>query len=200
MSRLSLLTRRIWVAAVVVLAAVLAAGEAAGQNPFKWLTGDRNTKYETYKDPDGRFELEYPAKDWKMLPSNSSSTLVGFSRNDGPTFFVDYVKLRGRLTKAEVDAMPDVEVSRLKDLQPKATGFKSELLESKSGAGVLIRYSRPGNNPEAVIQYSIAANLDLYRLNGVVPEKQLSKYEPVIMHMLQSFQTKANPGASKPAP
>jgi hypothetical protein len=199
MSRL-LLTRHVWVAAAVLIAAMLSAGPAAGQNPLKWITGDRNTKYETYKDPDGRFEMEYPAKDWRVLPSNSSSTLVGFSRNDGPTFFVDYIKLRGQLTKGEIDAMSDVEVARLKELQPKATGFKAELLESKTGTGVLTRYSRPGSPAESVIQYSIAASLDLYRLNGVVPEKQLSKYEPVIMHMIQSFQSKANPAASKPAP
>ena len=57
-----------------------------------------------------------------------------------------------------------------------------------------------GASPESVIQYSIAVDLDLYRLNGVIPEKQLSKYEPVIMHMIQSFQSKASPAASKPAP
>lgn len=199
MSRRDLLAPHGRLTAVVSLVFLLSAGPAAGQNPFKWITGDRGTKYEMYRDADGRFEMEYPAKDWRLLPSNSAATLVGFSRNDGPTFFVDYVRLRDRLTKGELDAMADVEVTRLKDLQPKATGFKSELLDSRTGPGVLIRYSRPGTNPESVIQYSIVANLDLYRLNGVVPEKQLSKYEPVIMHMIQSFQGKTSPPASKPA-
>jgi hypothetical protein len=201
MTRRSLLTRCHPVAVAVALTCLMSAVPIAGQ--FKWLTGDRATKYDAYKDPDGRFEMEVPAKDWRQLPSNSSSTLVGFSRNDGPTLFVDYVKLRDRLTKAELDVMSDVEVARLKDLQPKATGFKAELLESRSGSGVLIRYSRPGasgNTNEAVIQYSVAANLDLYRVNGVVQEKQLSKYQPVIMHMIQSFQSKAVSPAAKPAP
>jgi len=182
---------------LLLLGGLLSAVSATAQNPLKWLTGDRGTKYEIYKDPQGRFEMEYPTKDWRVLPSNSASTLVGFSRNDGPTFFVDYVRLRDKLTKGEIDALPDDEVQRLKDLQPKATGFKTELLESKSGSGVLIKYSRPGTGPESVIQYSFAANVDLYRLNGVVPEKQLQKYEPVIMHMIQSFQSKTNAAVPK---
>lgn len=181
---------------VFLLGGLLAAVPAAAQNPLKWLTGDRGTKYEVYKDPDGRFQMEYP-KDWRVLPSNSASTLVGFSRNDGPTFFVDYVALRDKLTKGELDEMTNTEVLRLKLLQPKATGFKAELLESKAGSGVLIKYSRPGTGPESVIQYSFAANIDLYRLNGVVPEKQLQKYEPVIMHMIQSFQTKTAAASPK---
>jgi hypothetical protein len=182
---------------VFLLGGLLPAIPATAQNPLKWLTFDRSTKYQTYKDPEGRFEMEYPSKDWRVLPSNSSSTLVGFSRNDGPTFFVDHVPLRDKLTKGELDAMPDVEVQRLKDLQPKATGFKTELLESKAGSGVLIKYSRPGTGPESVIQYSFAANVDLYRLNGVVADKQLQKYEPVIMHMIQSFQNKTSAASPK---
>lgn len=180
---------------VFLLGSLLSAVPATAQNPLKWF-GDRGTKYEIYKDPDGRFEMEYP-KDWRVLPSNTSSTLVGFSRSDGPTFFVDYVPLRDKLTKSELDAMADTEVLRLKGLQPKATGFKPEMLESKAGSGVLIRYSRPGTGPESVIQYSFAANADLYRLNGVVAEKQLQKYEPMIMHMIQSFQNKTSAASPK---
>jgi len=182
---------------VFLIGGLLSSVPATAQNPLKWLTGDRSTKYGIYKDPEGRFEMEYPTKDWRVLPSNGSSTLVGFSRNDGPTFFVDYIRLLDKLTKGELDAMADLEKQRLMDQQPKATGFKTELLESKAGSGVLIRYSRPGTGPESVIQYSFVANVDLYRLNGVVPEKQLQKYEPVIMHMIQSFQSKTNAASPK---
>ena len=47
--------------------------------------------------------------------------------------------------------------------------IKSEKLDSKSGSGVLIRYSRVATEPEVVVQYSIPIAKDLYRLNGVVP-------------------------------
>jgi hypothetical protein len=97
------------------------------------------------------------------------------------------VKMVDRLTPGEIDAMPDIEVSRLKEQQPKASAFKSEMLDSKAGRGVLIRYSRGGSEPETAVQYSIPVGLDLYRLSGVIPDKQLAKYEPIVMHMIQSF-------------
>ncbi|MGH9142197.1 MAG: hypothetical protein ACRD2I_13785 [Vicinamibacterales bacterium] len=186
--------RRAFTGLVVAILCLGPTGLTAGQ--FKWLVGgDKNTKYKLFKDPAGRFELQYPEKDWKPLPAVGSSLAV-FARNDGPTLFVDHVKLVGELTPPEVAGMPAVELSTLKDQQPKAKDFKSEMLDSKAGNGVLIRYSRDNNGPQTVVQYSIAVGLELYRINGVIPDKQLAKYEPVVMYMIQSF-TAPPPGAAK---
>ena len=76
-----------------------------------------------FKDPAGRFELQYPEKDWKPLPSGGSSLAV-FARNDGPTLFVDHVRLVGALTPAELGGMPAVELSTLKEQQPKGQGLQ----------------------------------------------------------------------------
>jgi hypothetical protein len=130
------------------------------------------------------------------LPSGGSSLAV-FARNDGPALFVDHVRLVDRLTSGEIDAMPDMEVSRLKEQQPKVKDFKSDMLETKAGRGVLIRYSRVGTGPESVVQYSIPVGQDLYRLNGVVPVRLVEKYEPIIMHMIQSFKAPADSSTPK---
>jgi hypothetical protein len=189
-------SRRRAAAAAIVVALTAWSGAARAQNPFKWLTHDKDTKYRTFKDAAGRFELEYPEKDWKLLPSGGSSLAV-FARKDGPTLFVDYLRLADRLTPGEIDAMPDMEVGRLKERQPKATGFKTEVLDSHAGRGVLIRYNRAVAAPETVLQYTIPVGQDLFRLNGVVPDKELTKYEAVIMHMLQSFTAPAGAPGSK---
>jgi hypothetical protein len=195
MSHISPLRRRAFAGAVLSIMCWVSIGLTAGQ--FKWLVGgDKNVKYQTFKDPAGRFELEYPTKDWKLLPSGGSSLAV-FAGKDGPTLFVDHVRLVDRLTQGEIDAMPEGEVDRLREQQPKATAFKTEMLESKAGRGVLIRYARIGLGPESVVQYSIPVGQDLYRLNGVVAANSLSKYEPIIMHMIQSFQAQAGPSTPK---
>ena len=188
--------RRI-VSAAIVLCWALAATSVLSAGQFKWLTGgDKTIKYATYKDPAGRFELEYPAKDWRILPSGVGSSLV-FSRSDGPSLFIDRATITERLTPAEVEAMADIEVSRLKKEQPNGRDFKSEMLEGKSGRGVLIRYSRPGAELESVVQYSIPVEKDLYRLNGVMPVRLLSKNEEIVMHMIQSFKAAGSPSATK---
>jgi hypothetical protein len=61
------------------------------------------------------------------------------------------------------------------------------MVDSKAGRGVLIRYSRIGVGPETVVQYSIPVGRELYRINGIIADKQLAKYEPIVMYMIQSF-------------
>jgi hypothetical protein len=170
------------------------SGLSAAQ--FKWMVGDKNVKYQPFKDASGLFELEYPEKDWKRLPAVGQS-LVGFARNDGPTFFVNHVKLSGPFTDDEMAGLPALELSTLKDQQPKATNFKSEPLDSRAGRGVLIKYSREGAGPETVIQFSIAVGQELFRINGVIPDKQVAKYEPIVMYMIQSFKAPAGAAPSK---
>jgi hypothetical protein len=170
------------IAIVCALSAVLNAGQ------FKWMIGgDKDVKYETYKDPSGRFELEVPTKDWKVLQAAGASLAI-FSRKDGPILSIDRTRMPGRMTPAEVETMADPEVDRLKEQQPKAKDFKSEMLDSKSGRGVLVQYSRASTEPESIIQYSVPVGRDLYRLNGVVADKLITKNRPVVMHMIQSFK------------
>jgi hypothetical protein len=179
---------------VLSILCLVSAGLMAEQNPFtKVFGGDKNIKYQTFKDPAGRFDLEYPTKDWRLLPSGVSSLAV-FDHKDGPALFVDRTRLVDRLTPEEIAAMPEVEVDKLKNGQPNAKDFKTDGVDTKAGRGVLIRYSRAGGTgPESVMQYSIVVGQDLYRLNGVVPDKLLAKYEGVIMHMIQSFKATADP-------
>jgi hypothetical protein len=191
MSRPSPSSRRALTAMVVGTLLLLSAGLTAEQNIFKRIVGkDTNVKYQTFKDPAGRFEIEYPEKDWKRLPSGGSSLAV-FSRSDGPTLIIERVTLAGPLTPQEMEGMSSVELGNLKDAQPKATGFKSDMMDSKAGRGVIIRYSREGTGPETVLQYTIAVGVDLFRINGVIPDKQLTKSEPIVMYMIQSFKAPA---------
>jgi hypothetical protein len=195
MTPASLPGRRALTGSVLSIVCLLSAGLSAGQvrNPFR---GDRAPTYQTFKDPAGRFELDYPTKDWRPLPTGGSSLAV-FASKDGPTLVIDHVRMRERLTPGEIEAMAEGEIGRIKDNQPKAKDFKPEKLESKAGRGVLIRYSRDGSGPEVVVQGSIPVGQDLFRLNGVIPEKQLSKFDSIIIHMIESFKTPAEPAAAK---
>jgi hypothetical protein len=193
-SRLSLSKRRLFPLLAAVILCTWSTALSAAQ--FKWMVGDKSVKYQPFRDASGLFEIEYPEKDWKRLPSVGQS-LVGFARNDGPTLFVNHVRLTEPFTPAEIAGLPAMELSTLKDQQPKATGFKSEPLESMAGHGVLIRYSREGAGPETVIQFSIAVGQELFRISGVLPDKQAAKYEPVVMHMIQSFKAPAAASPSK---
>jgi hypothetical protein len=197
MSHATSLRQRHFAGSLLSILCLVSAGLVADQNPFKKLIGgDKSTSYQTFKDPAGRFEIEYPTKDWRLLPSVGTNLAI-FSRSDGPTLLVDLQKLEAALTPGELDRFPDVEVEILKDQQPKVKTFKTDKFDARAGRGVLIKYVRADKEPESVMQYSIPVGQDLYRLNGVVPERLLSKYESIIMHMIQSFKTSAESPAPK---
>lgn len=165
---------------------------------FLGLFGDKNVKYKMFKDPAGRFELEYPTKDWSPLPSGGSAIAI-LSRKDGTaTVVVDLSKLTEPLSPAEVATNAEIELEGLKQQQPNAKSFTSEVVDSKAGKASLIRYVRNGSNgPERVMRYSVGVGLDLYRLDAVVQEASATKYEAILAHMLMSFAAPAGPASSK---
>jgi hypothetical protein len=191
MTRISPLRQRAFAGSVLSVVCLLSAGLTASQ-----LFRGRGPTYQTFRDPAGRFELEYPNKDWRLLPSGGSS-LATFVSDDGPTLFIDHVKLAEPLIPAEIDAMAENDAERLKREHPTGKDFKPGPLDTKAGRGALVRYSRVETASEVVVHGSIPAGLDLFRVYGVLPDKQVAKYEPIIMHMIQSFKAPADPAGAK---
>jgi len=194
--------RRILAAAVLLTAGCLVARaeSSAAQLGIGKLFGDRGVTYRTYRDPAGRFEFEYPTRDWRVL-SSATANLAMLARNDGATVAIDFSRMalaRPLTSDIAYSTLADVEIDSLKERQPQAKEFKSEIVETKAGRGALIRYASVGTKgPERVMQYSIPVGLDLYRVIAIVPEMLLSKHEPVLMHMIESFRAPAAEATSK---
>jgi hypothetical protein len=185
-----------------MLAAAIVSGLIVGQQQafaqFLGIFGDKNVKYKTFKDPAGRFELEYPNKDWSPLPTGGSAIAI-LSRNDRTaTVVVDLSKLTEPLAPSEVATNAQIELEGLKEQHPNGRNFASELVDSKAGRASLIRYARVGTNgPERVMRYSVGVGLDLYRLDAVVEEASVAKYEAILLHILMSFTVPAGAASSK---
>src|SRR3954466_9652641 len=118
MSRVSPSARREFTGLLVAILCGHSAGLRAGQFSKLWGASG-NVKYDRFKDPAGRFEIDYPVKDWKRLPVRSrveapatagtplpvGSSLVAFARNDDAPLSVDHLTLLEALTPGEVDGM-----------------------------------------------------------------------------------------------
>jgi hypothetical protein len=195
---LNALVRRLSALALTA-ACCFVAGEPRAFAQKKFLIfGDKNVTYKTFKDAAGRFEIEYPNKDWSPVPAGGSTVAI-LARNDHTaTVVIDLTRLNEPLAPTEVRTNAEIELETLKEQQPNAKNFTSEFVEGKSGPASLIRYARVGAaGPERVLRYSVAVGLDLYHLDAVVPDTSLAKHEPVLLHMLQSFKTPAGPAGSK---
>jgi hypothetical protein len=172
--------------------------QAFAQKKFL-IFGDKNVKYRSFKDPSSRFELEYPTKDWSPLPTGGSAVAI-LARNDRTaTVVIDLARLTEPLAPSEIATNAQIEVETLREQQPRAKDFTSEIIENKAGGRAsLIRYARVGaNGPERILHYSIGVGHDLYRLDAVVQEASLAKHEPIIMHMIMSFKAPADPPSTK---
>ena len=195
---LNLSSRRPSALAFAVACCVLSTESLAiGQKKFL-IFGDKNVTYRTFKDASGRFELEYPTKDWSPFPTGGSAIAI-LARNDRTaTVVIDLAHLTEPLAPSEIATNAQIEADSLKEQQPTAKDIKSEILDTKAGRASLIRYARTGaNGPERVMHYSVAVGHDLYRLDAVVQEPALAKLEPIIMHMILSFKVPAGPASSK---
>jgi hypothetical protein len=169
------------------------------QGKFLGIFGDGKVKYKTFKDASGRFELEYPEKDWSSLPTGGSAVAI-LSRNDRTaTVVIDLSRLTEPLAPSEIAANAQIELESLKEQQPNGKDFTSEIVDSKAGGrGSLIKYARVGaNGPERVMRYSIGVGHDLFRLDAVVQEASKAKYEPILTYILLSFKAPAGPASSK---
>ena len=164
---------------------LLTAGLAAGQNPFR---GDKGPNYQTFKDPAGRFELDYPTKDWRPLSTGGSSLAV-FTSKDGPTLVIDHVT-----SDRAADAGGDRGHGGCRNRQAQGRSAEGQGLQSRTRSRPrpapesLIRYTRDGSPRAGRVQGSVPVGRDLFRLNGVIPEKQVAKFESVIVHMIQVVQ------------
>ena len=87
------------------------------------IFGDKNIKYKAFKDPSGRFELEYPTKDWSPLPTGGSAVAI-LARNDRTaTVVIDLSRLTEPLAPSEVATNAQIEVETLKEQQPQGEGL-----------------------------------------------------------------------------
>jgi hypothetical protein len=187
--------RWILVAAMASACGLAPRAESAPAQLSKLGAGSKGT-YRVFRDASGRFEIEYPTKDWRLPPSAGTS-VAAFARNDGrATLAIDYSKLAGALARSDIayQTMKEVQLEELKERRPQATEITSELVETKAGRGALIRYATVGaTGPERAIQFSVPVGLFLYHIIAIASESVLSKNEEVLLHMIESFQAPASP-------
>jgi hypothetical protein len=155
--------------------------------------------YQTYRDPGGRFSLEYPNKDWRVVPVGASTALVMLAREDGEaTVSVEAVKLVEALAPSEIQAMAENEVDKLKERVPSAKDAKYELVDTKLGPGAMIPYANVGaQGAERVVQYSIPVDKNLFRLIRTARIAAAAKHDAVLTHMIESFKSPAEPAPPK---
>ncbi len=155
--------------------------------------------YQTYRDPGGRFSLEYPNKDWRVVPGGGPAALVILAREDGEaTVGVEAVNLVEALVPSEIRVMAENEVDKLKERAPSAKDAKYELVDTTSGPGAMIPYANIGaQGAERVVQYAIPVDKTLFRLIRTARLAAAARHDAILTHMIESFKAPAGPAPPK---
>jgi hypothetical protein len=191
-------SRSLPLAALLAACAVVASERAPAAQKKFLIFGESKVSYSTYRDGSGRFEIEQPTKDWGLIPPGGSAIAI-ISRNDRTaSIVIDHARLSEPLGPDEIMTNAQIEMDAMKEQQPNAKEFTTELFDCKGGHGALIKYSRIGTNgAERALRYLFGVERNLYRLDGNVQVAAAAKFEPILMHMIQSFKAPAGPAPSK---
>lgn len=178
---------------VTVLCGLLYAGTAVAQPPpDPWFRrSPRPNDFEAPKIPLGRFTIELPKK-WQLLPGFNTFLILASERTGNNRPGASIVLEQWQLADA-VDvnqAFADYLLEEyLKKREPSVQKFDQELKDVGGRKFVLTRYARDGiSGTDGVIDYSIPMGNVLYRVMGIAPAGEISKYQPTFAHVASSLK------------
>jgi hypothetical protein len=179
--------------ALAVALAVAAAPASGGQ--FGFLKRDSKIAFQAFKDPNGRFTLDYP-KDWQVIAGSGDVVVTFAAKNGEAALVVEHSRLKISLGPDDIDnTFAQIETDVLNERQPKATEVTARIDAVASARAIVIDYARPGlTRPERARQYSFPIGQELYRLACSTVTVQFPKYDSAFIRMAESFKT----GAAKP--
>ena len=183
------------VAVLLMLSAVVPAVAAPqrGRRIFMGKNSGDTQTLSTFSAPDGKFALEYPSKDWQMLPGVGSVVATLAQRNSEASVVINYARMNQVLAPSEInDLFAELESEDLVFRQPEAKGAKPSIVNVGGRRVVVIQYSRAGlKGKEQVVQYTVPVGQDVYQLICSAQAALFAKYEPMFTHAIESFQSPA---------
>jgi hypothetical protein len=186
---------------IVVVAALLAGTVAATPAPQRkaatvaspgtdpWVSRAARLQVQPQRSADAPLQVEFPTKDWMVLPSSGALVLAAASRKGDAVVLIERSTLRQALDPADItDLFAQIEIDAIKERQPKAADFQSKVLDLGARRLVAIQYSRPGVlGNERVRQYSVPVGTDLYRMTCISSAARFAVYDPVFSHIAASL-------------
>ena len=175
-------------ALVAVLVATSVAAQTARGPGDPWFGRAAKLSTQPVKSQDG-LQLEWPKKDWMLLPTAGSASLVVAAKKGDALVVVERSALNQALEPADItDLFAQLEGDVIKERQPSAAELQSKVIDGESHRLVAVQYSRQGmTGPERVRQYSVPVGKQLYRLICVSTAARFATYEPVFAHMAATF-------------
>jgi len=174
---------------VSLLGSPLAAqtpGSPASTDP--WYGRSSRVQFQPVKLATEGFQMEWPKKDWLLVPSAGPLSLVLVSKKGDASIVIERSSLRQPLEAADItDLFAQLESDAIKT-QQKALDIQARVIDGGGQRLAAVQYQRDGAlGPERVRQYSIPAGKRLYRIVCVSTSAQFLVFDAVFAHVAASF-------------
>ena len=153
---------------------------------------DTAVKFKPFRANNGRFSIDYPDRDWNVLPGGSA--VVSFAQRRGEaSVSVEHASLQLALERDEIgDLFARLELDDFRTRHPELSQSTAEVRDVGPYRVVVISAARAGAlGDERLLQYSFPVGTSMYRVTCVAATATYEKYEPVFLQMIGSFRTPA---------
>ena len=134
--------------------------------------------------------LQYPKKDWRVVPGAGATLLTIVQKNDEALVAVELARLKLALAPEDVsDIFAEHEVGLVRELHPGVSELQWKLVDEAGRRIVVLNYVKKGlRGPERVRQYAYPIGTTLYRVICASPVAQFATYEPVFAQISGSLK------------
>jgi hypothetical protein len=162
------------------------AAKPASTDP--WYGRTTRVQFQPIRVADAGFQIEWPKKDWMLLPSAGSLALVVASKKGDAMVVVERTSLRQPLEPSDItDLFAQLESDAIKEAQ-KVLDVQARVIDGGDRRLVAVQYQRTGAlGGERVRQYSVPVGKQLYRVICISAAPQFLAYDAVFAHMAASF-------------
>lgn len=178
---------------VVGVCALFWATSALAQAPSDpwFMRSPRPKDFEVPKVALGGFTIELP-KDWQLARGFNTFLLVVTEKTKnslpGASIIVERWQLADSLDVNEMLATY-LRDEYLKKRETAVQKFDQELKDVAGRKFILTRYTRDGVvGQDAVVDYSMPIGKVLYRVTGIAPMSQVTRYQPTFAHVAFSLK------------
>jgi hypothetical protein len=161
-------------------------GGAAAVDP--WYGKTTRLQFQPLAAGEPGFRIEWPKKDWMLLPAAGSlSAVIAAKKGDGMVV-VERTELRQALEPGDItELFAQLESDAIKEKQ-KAIDVQARVIDAGDRRLVAVQYQRTGAlGAERVRQYSVPVGKQLYRVTCISSAARFLTYDPVFAHMAASF-------------
>lgn len=162
------------------------AGRSAAPDP--WYGKTTRTQFQPLALAGSGFQMEWPRKDWMLLPAAGSLSAVVATKKGDAMVVVERTELRQPLEPSDItELFAQLESEAIKEKQ-KVLDVQARVIDAGERKLVAVQYQRTGAlGAERVRQYSVPVGKQLYRVTCISSAARFLSYDPLFAHMAASF-------------